>query len=126
MTIANQKKRWGPKHYTEDGTRYKITATVRHDDDCHNGHNSFSITGEIYRLKIHHNQMTTICADGSLSLFDINTWKKLSEYNGLNNNPGSLAVDSTTGQIAAGNFSGQIFIWKENYPKPAFHFSIIP
>ena len=37
------------KFYTEDGQSYKIAATVRHDDQCNNGHNSFSITGRIAR-----------------------------------------------------------------------------
>lgn len=37
---------FGPKHYTEHGRNYTITVTVRHDDYCGNGHNTFSITGE--------------------------------------------------------------------------------
>ncbi len=49
MTIPSQKKTYGPKFYHEGRTRYKITATARHDDDCHNGRNTFSITGEIYQ-----------------------------------------------------------------------------
>lgn len=44
-----QYKTYGPRFYTEDGQRYKITATVRHDDRCGNGHNTFSITGETWR-----------------------------------------------------------------------------
>jgi hypothetical protein len=46
-TIKEQKKTYGPVIYTEDGQKYRITAEVRHDDECGNGHNSFSITGEI-------------------------------------------------------------------------------
>ena len=38
-------------YYTEDGTSYRITATIRHDDECGNGHNSFSITGNIDEKK---------------------------------------------------------------------------
>jgi|TARA_R100001530_G_scaffold31707_2_gene24883 hypothetical protein len=45
----NQKITFDPKTFTENGTHYRITATVRHDDQCGNGHNSFSITGETYR-----------------------------------------------------------------------------
>jgi len=37
------------KIYKEDGQDYKITANIRHDDNCGNGHNSFAITGDIYR-----------------------------------------------------------------------------
>jgi hypothetical protein len=49
-TLTKQQvKQFGPKVYTENGTKYRITATVRYDDDCGNGHNSFSITGEIDR-----------------------------------------------------------------------------
>jgi uncharacterized protein Usg len=47
----NQKKVYGPKIYTESGQTYKIIATVRHDDECKNGHNTFSITGDIYYKK---------------------------------------------------------------------------
>jgi hypothetical protein len=42
-----QEKQYGPRYYTEDGTEYRITATVRHDDRCKNGHNTFSITAQI-------------------------------------------------------------------------------
>ena len=43
----NQKMTFGPVYYRENDTDYKITAKVRYDDDCRNGHNSFSITGDI-------------------------------------------------------------------------------
>src|ERR1035441_3759132 len=43
----HQKKVYGPRFYTEGGQLYKITATVRHDDECGNGHNSFSVTADI-------------------------------------------------------------------------------
>lgn len=36
------------KEYTEKGRRMTITAQVRHDDGCGNGHNTFSITGNIF------------------------------------------------------------------------------
>ena len=47
--VKNQKQTYGPKIYTQDGTTYKLTATVRYDDSCGNGHNSFAITGEQYQ-----------------------------------------------------------------------------
>lgn len=37
------------KEYFENGDKYKITVTVRYDDQCNNGHNDFAITGEINR-----------------------------------------------------------------------------
>ncbi len=45
----NQKKIYPWKVYTEDGETYRLRAVVRYDDECGNGHNSFSITGEIDR-----------------------------------------------------------------------------
>ncbi len=45
----SQTKVYGPKVYTEHGQRYRITATVRYDDQCGNGHNSFAITADIRR-----------------------------------------------------------------------------
>lgn len=41
------------KLYTEDGQQYKITAEVRFDDECKNGHKTFAITGEILRKARH-------------------------------------------------------------------------
>lgn len=51
ILTKNQVKTYGPKFYTENGVKYSITATVRYDDSCGNGHNSFSITGEIKQGK---------------------------------------------------------------------------
>lgn len=45
----NQKKTYGPKVYTEGGQTYRITANLRFDDECGNGHNTFSMTGTIDR-----------------------------------------------------------------------------
>lgn len=36
-----------PRFYKEDGEEFRITATIRYDDECGNGHNTFSITGSI-------------------------------------------------------------------------------
>lgn len=49
ILTKSQTKTFGPKFYTEDGTQYRITAKVRYDDQCGNGHNSFSITADIDR-----------------------------------------------------------------------------
>lgn len=49
VLTRSQKKMYGPRFYTEDGTKYRITATVRYDDECNNGYNSFAITGSIDR-----------------------------------------------------------------------------
>lgn len=49
VLVKKQTKTFGPKEYTENGQRYRIIAIVRYDDQCGNGHNSFSITGNIDR-----------------------------------------------------------------------------
>jgi len=49
VLVKNQKKKFGPVIYTEGNQTFKITAEVRYDDQCGNGHNSFSITAEIMR-----------------------------------------------------------------------------
>lgn len=48
ILTKNQKKTFGPKIFTENGQKYNITATIRYDDECGNGHNSFSVTGNVY------------------------------------------------------------------------------
>lgn len=50
VLTKNQKKIFGPKVYTEGGQTYRITAKLRFDDQCGNGHNEFSITGDIDRM----------------------------------------------------------------------------
>ena len=47
--VKRQRRKLGPKVYTEGGATYRIIANVRHDDDCGNGHNTFAITGDIDR-----------------------------------------------------------------------------
>lgn len=42
-----QRLKFGPVVYTEGDETLKIVATVRYDDECGNGHNSFSITADI-------------------------------------------------------------------------------
>jgi hypothetical protein len=42
-----QRAKFGPKHFDYSGTPATIVAEVRYDDDCGNGHNSFSIIGTI-------------------------------------------------------------------------------
>lgn len=48
--ILNQKI-IASKSYREDGKNYRITATLRFDDECKNGHETFSITGDIIQGK---------------------------------------------------------------------------
>lgn len=45
----NQKKAFGPRPIDGYGTDAMITATVRYDDECGNGRNSFAITAEVRR-----------------------------------------------------------------------------
>lgn len=42
-----QVKTYGPKFYRKHGQTFRITADVRYDDQCKNGHNTFSVTGTI-------------------------------------------------------------------------------
>lgn len=47
MTVQEQ-KRLLRKKFSRDGVSYVLKVEVRHDDSCKNGHNSFSVTGELY------------------------------------------------------------------------------
>ena len=46
-TLKNQKIKFTGQ-MTENGEKLDVIATVRHDDQCGNGHNTFAITGEVY------------------------------------------------------------------------------
>lgn len=47
----HQRRTFGPVYFEEGGRQYRIVATVRYDDECGNGHNTFSITAEIGKGK---------------------------------------------------------------------------
>lgn len=47
ILTKKQVKIYGPKIIQYGGESATITATVRYDDECSNGHNSFAITGQI-------------------------------------------------------------------------------
>ena len=51
VTIASQVKTYGPRLFCEDGHKFRMRVSIRHDDSCGNGHNSFGITAEIYDAK---------------------------------------------------------------------------
>lgn len=44
-----QRRKFGPKVYKEGNETLRIIANVRYDDECGNGHNTFSITANIQR-----------------------------------------------------------------------------
>src|SRR5215472_1957083 len=48
VLTKSQKKVYGPRAIAGWGHNAQIKAEVRYDDECGNGHNTFSITGEIY------------------------------------------------------------------------------
>ncbi len=48
ILTKRQRAKFGPQHFTYYGEPATITAEVRYDDDCGNGHNTFSITADIY------------------------------------------------------------------------------
>lgn len=45
--VKDQKKTWAAQWTDERGDHYTLKATVRHDDQCGNGHNTFAITGDL-------------------------------------------------------------------------------
>lgn len=52
MSILTKKQvKTFKKAYVENGLEYVLIAKVRYDDECGNGHNTFAITGEIWRAK---------------------------------------------------------------------------
>jgi hypothetical protein len=48
ILVKSQKRVFGPKPITNWGHDALIKATVRYDDECRNGHNTFAITGKIF------------------------------------------------------------------------------
>ena len=50
VLTKNQRKAY-QKTFTENGCEYLIVAKLRYDDECNNGHNTFAITGEIWKAR---------------------------------------------------------------------------
>ena len=48
MIIKKQEKQYRADYYDKDGHPCVLVATVRHDDRFGNGHNSFSVTADLY------------------------------------------------------------------------------
>ncbi len=46
-TLTKSQKKLYTAQWEEGKNRYSITATVRHDDQCGNGHNTFALTADI-------------------------------------------------------------------------------
>jgi hypothetical protein len=46
VTTKSQFRKY-EKRYIENGRNYRFVVRIRYDDECNNGHNSFSITGTI-------------------------------------------------------------------------------
>ena len=66
ITTPNQSTKYGPREFVEDGQAYRIYANVRYDDECGNGHNTFAITGEIFRLQINRGGRSSFDSCGCL------------------------------------------------------------
>lgn len=49
--LTPSQKKTLSRTYTENGQEYTIFAHVRYDDECRNGHNTFSLTGEIWHSR---------------------------------------------------------------------------
>ncbi len=65
-TLTKNQKRTFRADYYVAGKPVTLIAKVRHDDECGNGHNSFSITGEIYETHRQPNESTIKHKDGKL------------------------------------------------------------
>ena len=57
-TLTRNQKRTFRKDFMENGEPVTIIATVRYDDECGNGHNSFAITGKRYEKHIQRGEST--------------------------------------------------------------------
>lgn len=66
ITTPKQSTKYGPREFVEDGQAYRIYANVRYDDESGNGHNTFAITGEIFRLQINRGGRSSFDSCGCL------------------------------------------------------------
>lgn len=58
-TIPKQTKQYRADYYDEHGDPCTLIATVRHDDECRNGHNTFAITADLYEKHVQRGEPTT-------------------------------------------------------------------
>lgn len=69
MTIEHQKITRERIITGADGRPEVMIVTIRHDDECHNGHNSFAIAGEVYTRTARHGE-AKVTRDGKLFWLD--------------------------------------------------------
>jgi hypothetical protein len=48
ILTKSQTKKFEREFINEDGVQCKMIVTIRYDDECNNGHNSFAITGSLF------------------------------------------------------------------------------
>jgi hypothetical protein len=63
-TIKSQTKTYRVDYADAQGNPCTLIATVRHDDDCRNGHKSFAITGDLYEIHRQPHEPTITHASG--------------------------------------------------------------
>ena len=64
VLTEKQEKKYRADYIDDDGKPGVIIATVRYDDRCGNGHNSFAITADVYGLERHPGEPTTTHKNG--------------------------------------------------------------
>lgn len=67
--------------FSEDGKKYVFIATLRFDDECGNGHNTFSITGELWRSGASGAKLGSDCIEcGMLHKRFAKMWPHMAKY----------------------------------------------
>jgi hypothetical protein len=69
--LTKHQKKVKAKCFKEGDHWYVITVTIRYDDECGNGHNTFSITGDIWKSTINGKKIGRDCLTGGCIHDDI-------------------------------------------------------
>lgn len=69
ILTKNQKRAYRTEYFDGNENPCVLIATVRYDDQCGNGHNSFAITGDLYEQYPQRGEPTTIFGQGHRKLW---------------------------------------------------------
>jgi hypothetical protein len=64
ILTKHQVKNFEKEITLSDGTEAYLSVEIRHDDECGNGHNSFSMTGELYDRNINNGDKCHVLSSG--------------------------------------------------------------